>query len=178
MPRLGTARRLSSHEAGIGSGHGPFRDNDPVRISRGQRRVAPEARARDVFGSDASAALDLFGQDSRRCSAVSPSPGRGVASMASSCSSWSVSHPRGSCGVSRKVSRSTLTTTGTRNPSRRAAASWSSAVLEHQIANQLHARIGAAPSNFADRLPAPDSDLAQQLLRDRGGSLNTTWSRP
>lgn len=43
---------------------------------------------------------------------------------------------------------------------------WSRAVLEHQIASQLHRRVGAAPSNFADQLPPPDSDLAQQLVRD------------
>ena len=43
---------------------------------------------------------------------------------------------------------------------------WSRAVLEHQIANGLHERIGAAPSNFADQLPPADSDLARQLLGD------------
>lgn len=32
--------------------------------------------------------------------------------------------------------------------------------------NRLHARAGAAPSNFPDRLPAADSELAQQLTRD------------
>ena len=43
---------------------------------------------------------------------------------------------------------------------------WSRNVLTHHIATNLRARIGAAPSNFADQLPAPDSDLAQQLVRD------------
>jgi len=43
---------------------------------------------------------------------------------------------------------------------------WARSVLEHQIMNHLHARTGAAPSNFAAHLPAPDSELAQQLTRD------------
>jgi len=43
---------------------------------------------------------------------------------------------------------------------------WSRNVLTHHIATNLRTRIGAAPSNFADQLPAPDSDLAQQLVRD------------
>ena len=43
---------------------------------------------------------------------------------------------------------------------------WSRAVLEHQVTSRLHTRIGAAPSNFADHLPSPDSDLAQELVRD------------
>lgn len=43
---------------------------------------------------------------------------------------------------------------------------WSRAVLVHQIDTKLHRRAGAAPSNFADRLPSPDSDLAQQLAKD------------
>ncbi|HEY9312134.1 PDDEXK nuclease domain-containing protein [Williamsia sp.] len=43
---------------------------------------------------------------------------------------------------------------------------WSRDVLAHQIAGRLHQRIAAAPSNFSDHLPAEDSDLAQQLVRD------------
>ncbi|PFG45095.1 putative nuclease of restriction endonuclease-like (RecB) superfamily [Georgenia soli] len=43
---------------------------------------------------------------------------------------------------------------------------WSRNVLEHQIMNRLHSRVGAAPSNFDSHLPAPDSELAQQLTRD------------
>jgi len=43
---------------------------------------------------------------------------------------------------------------------------WSRAVLEHQIGSRLHERVAAAPSNFPDQLPAADSDLAQQMLRD------------
>lgn len=43
---------------------------------------------------------------------------------------------------------------------------WSRNVLTHQIMNQLHDRAGAASSNFAERLPAADSELAQQLTRD------------
>jgi predicted nuclease of restriction endonuclease-like (RecB) superfamily len=43
---------------------------------------------------------------------------------------------------------------------------WSRNVLLNQIMRQLHARAGAAPSNFPARLPAADSELAQQLTRD------------
>ncbi len=43
---------------------------------------------------------------------------------------------------------------------------WSRHVLTHQIAGQLHRRVGAAPSNFPDQLLPQDSDLAQQLVRD------------
>jgi len=43
---------------------------------------------------------------------------------------------------------------------------WSRAVLEYQIGSGLRRRVGAAPSNFVDQLPAADSDLAQQLVRD------------
>ena len=43
---------------------------------------------------------------------------------------------------------------------------WSRAVLEYQIRSGLRQRVGAAPSNFADRLPPVESDLAQQLVRD------------
>lgn len=34
---------------------------------------------------------------------------------------------------------------------------WSRAVMEHQVMGALHARAGAAPSNFTAHLPAPDS---------------------
>lgn len=43
---------------------------------------------------------------------------------------------------------------------------WTRDVLTHQIASQLHRRVGAAPSNFPARLPPDDSELAQQLVRD------------
>lgn len=43
---------------------------------------------------------------------------------------------------------------------------WSRNVLLNQIMNQLRRRTGAAPSNFAGRLPAADSELAQQLTKD------------
>lgn len=43
---------------------------------------------------------------------------------------------------------------------------WSRNVLTHHIATNLRARIGAAASSFADQLPGPDSDFAQQLVRD------------
>ena len=43
---------------------------------------------------------------------------------------------------------------------------WSRTVLANQIMSQLHRRAGAAPSNFADVLPAGDSELMQQLTKD------------
>ncbi len=43
---------------------------------------------------------------------------------------------------------------------------WSRAVLDHQIASELHLRAGRAVSNFQRTLPMPQSDLAQQLTRD------------
>jgi predicted nuclease of restriction endonuclease-like (RecB) superfamily len=43
---------------------------------------------------------------------------------------------------------------------------WSRAVLEHHIATGLHQRAGMAPSNFDEVLPAADSDLVQQLVKD------------
>lgn len=43
---------------------------------------------------------------------------------------------------------------------------WSRAVLVHQIESGLHDRQGKALTNFARTLPAPQSDLAQQLIKD------------
>ena len=43
---------------------------------------------------------------------------------------------------------------------------WSRDVLAHQVETRLHERVGSAPSNFAAALPAPDSELAQHLVRD------------
>ena len=43
---------------------------------------------------------------------------------------------------------------------------WSRAVLAVQIAQRAHARTGRAVTNFATTLPSPQSDLAQQLLKD------------
>lgn len=43
---------------------------------------------------------------------------------------------------------------------------WSRAVLEHQIKAGLRSALGAAPTNFAAALEAPDSELAQQLVKD------------
>ncbi|MDF1584302.1 MAG: PDDEXK nuclease domain-containing protein [Methyloprofundus sp.] len=43
---------------------------------------------------------------------------------------------------------------------------WSRAVLTHQIESQLFSRQGQAVSNFKSKLPKPQSDLAQQLLKD------------
>lgn len=43
---------------------------------------------------------------------------------------------------------------------------WSRAVLHMQIESQLHARQGAAPTNFSKTLRSPQSDLAQAVLKD------------
>ncbi|MDA3926615.1 MAG: PDDEXK nuclease domain-containing protein [Kiritimatiellae bacterium] len=43
---------------------------------------------------------------------------------------------------------------------------WSRSVLIHQLDSELHKRAGKAPSNFALTLPAPNSDLAQEMLKD------------
>lgn len=43
---------------------------------------------------------------------------------------------------------------------------WSRAVLVHQIESKLYHRQGKAITNFDQRLPAPQSDLAQQTLKD------------
>lgn len=43
---------------------------------------------------------------------------------------------------------------------------WSRNVLALQISSQAHARQGALPNNFAERLPSPQSDLVQQALKD------------
>lgn len=43
---------------------------------------------------------------------------------------------------------------------------WSRNVLTHQIESGLYHREGKAVTNFVDTLPAPQSDLAQQLIKD------------
>jgi len=43
---------------------------------------------------------------------------------------------------------------------------WARSVLMHQLDTKLHKRIGKAPSNFALTLPAPQSDLAREILKD------------
>ncbi|HBB32286.1 MAG TPA: DUF1016 domain-containing protein [Cyanobacteria bacterium UBA9273] len=43
---------------------------------------------------------------------------------------------------------------------------WSRNVLVHQIETNLHRRLGAALTNFEQTLPKPQSELAQQLLKD------------
>ena len=43
---------------------------------------------------------------------------------------------------------------------------WSRNILLMQIETAAHKRLGNATSNFALRLPAPASDLAQQTLKD------------
>ncbi len=49
---------------------------------------------------------------------------------------------------------------------RAVAEGWSRAVLEFSIRSGLHARVGAAPSNFTAQLPPAESDLARELVRD------------
>jgi len=43
---------------------------------------------------------------------------------------------------------------------------WSRNILLMQIESGAHRRVGNATSNFALRMPKPDSDLAQQALKD------------
>lgn len=43
---------------------------------------------------------------------------------------------------------------------------WSRSVLTHRIDSGLYRRQGEAATNFKDTLPEPQSDLAQQMLRD------------
>lgn len=43
---------------------------------------------------------------------------------------------------------------------------WTRNVLEHHIKADLRSRLGAAPTNFAAALDAPDSELAQRLVKD------------
>ncbi|HOW50857.1 MAG TPA: PDDEXK nuclease domain-containing protein [bacterium] len=43
---------------------------------------------------------------------------------------------------------------------------WSRAVLEAQIETGLHERTGKAVTNFSRTLPAPQSELAQQIMKD------------
>jgi predicted nuclease of restriction endonuclease-like (RecB) superfamily len=43
---------------------------------------------------------------------------------------------------------------------------WSRNILQMQIETAAHARQGKATSNFAQRLPPPQSDLVQQALKD------------
>jgi predicted nuclease of restriction endonuclease-like (RecB) superfamily len=43
---------------------------------------------------------------------------------------------------------------------------WSKRVMVHQIETRLYERQGKAISNFSTTLPKPDSDLAQQALKD------------
>lgn len=43
---------------------------------------------------------------------------------------------------------------------------WSRSVLEMQIESQAHLRVGAAQTNFSATLPAQQSDLARDILKD------------
>ena len=53
---------------------------------------------------------------------------------------------------------------------------WSRAVLEHQIETKLYQRQGKAITNFDLTLPQPQSDLAQQLIKDLIVSSNVLTS--
>ncbi|MHB8370077.1 MAG: DUF1016 N-terminal domain-containing protein [Leptospirales bacterium] len=44
---------------------------------------------------------------------------------------------------------------------------WSRNVMWHHISTHLHLRSGNAVTNFKERLPPPDSELAQQILKAR-----------
>jgi len=46
------------------------------------------------------------------------------------------------------------------------AEGWKRSVLEHFIKVRLKDQLGAAPTNFATTLDSPDSELAQQLVKD------------
>lgn len=46
------------------------------------------------------------------------------------------------------------------------AEGWKRSVLEHFIATDLRHHVGAAPTNFAATLEFPDSELAQELIKD------------
>ena len=43
---------------------------------------------------------------------------------------------------------------------------WSRSVLEYQIETQLHTRLGMAQNNFERTLPAPQSELVRDLVKD------------
>ena len=43
---------------------------------------------------------------------------------------------------------------------------WSRNVLEHQIDSGLYERMGKSITNFDNRLPKPQSDLAKQIVKD------------
>ena len=43
---------------------------------------------------------------------------------------------------------------------------WTRPILELQIEQSLHTRLGAAPTNFNNVLPSPQSELAQQSFKD------------
>jgi len=43
---------------------------------------------------------------------------------------------------------------------------WSRDTLGHKIKSNAHKRQGEAVTNFQQRLPSPQSDLARQLLKD------------
>ncbi|MBR8734552.1 putative nuclease YhcG [Fusobacterium necrophorum] len=43
---------------------------------------------------------------------------------------------------------------------------WSRTILEHQIDSKLYERLGSAISNFDNRLPKVQSELAKQIIKD------------
>lgn len=50
---------------------------------------------------------------------------------------------------------------------------WSRSMLEHWIESNLYARQGKAVTNFKNALPPPQSDLANQIVRDPTASISS-----
>jgi hypothetical protein len=55
---------------------------------------------------------------------------------------------------------------------------WSRAILEIQIQNQLHLRVGKAQNNFALTMPPAESDMAAQLFKDPTSSTSSALPIP
>jgi len=53
---------------------------------------------------------------------------------------------------------------------------WTRNVLVHQIEGDLHRRQGRAVTNFQRTLPAPQSELAQELLKIPTVLLKAPWT--
>jgi len=54
---------------------------------------------------------------------------------------------------------------------------WTRGVLELQIRSGLRTALGAAPTNFTAALDSPDSELAQQMVKDPYVFEHLAWSR-
>lgn len=53
---------------------------------------------------------------------------------------------------------------------------WSRNILIHQIQSRLHLRQGQAQANFDRTLPAPQSELVQQILKDPSILIFLIWA--